>query len=323
MKKIACFLLCLSILSCDDGDIIVDDLSFDNVSVQACLPATLEGNRSYLFYKVDLTNFESLSLGFTTSENFLFEDGTYGPFDIGNVNQVEYRKFTAAPGSDYFCSLLPPTTPNVLEVLTSRSGQFNLISTNQVLTSPAALANEESPSLDSDDDLIPNYLEPSGLDTDGDGLENKIDADDDGDNIPTVLEGVVIINGEISITQSRDTDGDGILDYLDADDDGDSILTVQEDLNRNLDPTDDLTSNGIPNYLDATINTSAAPAIQQFIPHSYVRTPILNIEIPVLTLVRGEETVVFDNFEDIQNFGTYTSPSVLITTTPGFVVPQG
>ena len=37
---------------------------------------------------------------------------------------------------------------------------------------------------------IPNYLEPSGQDTDGDGLPDKIDADDDGDNIPTIDEGV-------------------------------------------------------------------------------------------------------------------------------------
>ncbi len=318
MRRIFLLLLLVACCSCDDGDIIVDNLSFNNVAVQACIPETTAGSRNYLFYKADQSSFESISLQFTTAENILEEDGTYGPFEITNNNQVEYRKFNSAPGNNYFCSTLPPVTPTVIDVLLSRSGSFTITTTNQLLTSPSALANEEPLTVDSDDDLLPNYLEPSGLDTDGDGLENKIDADDDGDNIPTALEGVVIIDGQISPT-SRDSDMDGIPDYLDNDDDNDGIPTIQEDLNSNLNPLDDVNSMGVPNYLNPNVTAQATPAITSFIPHSFVRVSILQIEIPVLTLVRGEETVVFDNFEDIRDFGSYISPAFLVTVVPTFV----
>ncbi|PRP67099.1 hypothetical protein [Nonlabens agnitus] len=323
MKNIYCFLLLLALVSCDDGEIIVEDLSFQGIDVEACLPETDTGtdtdSRTYLFYKVDNNSFESLSVELTTDINLLDIDGSYTGFGIGNMNRVEYRKYNAAPGDDYFCSLLPPATPTVIDALISRSGEVNLIASNQNLTSTAALNNDEEEGLDSDLDGIPNYLEPSGQDTDGDGLPDKIDADDDGDNIPTIDEGVVLENdGTISLTQSRDTDGDGIPDYLDNDDDNDGVLTIQEDANRDLDPINDIT-NGRPDYLNPEVATAVSPAIDIFIPHSYQRISVVEIEIPNLTLVRGEETIVFDNFDQIRNFGTYIRPQRQVTVTPAFV----
>lgn len=322
MKNIYCFLLLLALVSCDDGDIIVEDLSFQGIDVEACLPETDTGtdteSKTYLFYKVDNNTFESLSVELTTDINLLDIDGTYTGFGIGDMNRVEYRKYNAAPGDDYFCSLLPPATPTVIDALISRSGEVNLIASNQNLTSTAALNNEEDALIDSDLDGIPNYLEPSGQDTDGDGLPDKIDADDDGDNIPTIDEGVVIENGIISLTLSLDSDGDGILDYLDNDDDDDGVLTIQEDANRDLDPTNDIT-NGRPDYLNPEVATAVSPSIDSFIPHSYERISVVEIQIPNLTLVRGEETIVFDNFDQIRNFGTYIRPERQVTVTPAFV----
>ena len=79
-------------------------------------------------------------------------------------------------------------------------------------------------------------------DTDGDGIANYLDADDDGDTVPTISE----------LPISKDSDGDGLVDYLDADDDEDGIPTVNEDTNANgsvLDDDDD--GDGTPDYLDA------------------------------------------------------------------------
>ncbi|HHO49575.1 MAG TPA: hypothetical protein ENK18_01600, partial [Deltaproteobacteria bacterium] len=53
-------------------------------------------------------------------------------------------------------------------------------------------------------------------DSDGDGLHDAIDADDDGDSIPTAEEGPL------------DTDGDGVPDYLDIDSDGDGKPDADE-----------------------------------------------------------------------------------------------
>jgi gliding motility-associated-like protein len=59
-------------------------------------------------------------------------------------------------------------------------------------------------------------------DTDGDGIPNYLDTDDDQDTIPTIFENFFaqIYNG--------DSDSDGILNYLDEDDDNDGILTKYE-----------------------------------------------------------------------------------------------
>lgn len=87
-------------------------------------------------------------------------------------------------------------------------------------------------------------------DTDGDGIPDFIDEDDDGDYVLTNLE---LINTATGLPENGflDTDGDMIPNHRDADDDGDGTLTVDEDYNGNNNPEDDDTNNnGIPDYLD-------------------------------------------------------------------------
>lgn len=59
-----------------------------------------------------------------------------------------------------------------------------------------------------------NYNAP--LDTDGDGRLNLLDEDDDGDGIPSIIEG------------TDDTDGDGVANFLDQDSDADGISDHDE-----------------------------------------------------------------------------------------------
>jgi len=99
---------------------------------------------------------------------------------------------------------------------------------------------------DVDGDGIPNYLDP---DSDNDGLNDgwevahgtdPYNADSDRDGVPDGIE-----------AGYGDTDGDGLINALDPDDDGDGIATRDEDANHNGDPTDDDTDgDGIPDYLD-------------------------------------------------------------------------
>ncbi|MBX3011515.1 MAG: hypothetical protein KF832_08395 [Caldilineaceae bacterium] len=108
------------------------------------------------------------------------------------------------------------------------------------------------PDGDDDQDGVPNHIEcPTGppcRDTDGDGIPDYQDADDDGDNVPTKQEDP---NHDGDPTND-DTDGDGIPNYLDPDDDGDGIPSKDEDANHDGNPTnDDSDGDGIPDYLDA------------------------------------------------------------------------
>jgi large repetitive protein len=75
-------------------------------------------------------------------------------------------------------------------------------------------------SIDTDGDAVLDSVEcPGGIfvDTDGDGISDCKDIDDDGDGVPTIEEGT-----------NRDTDGDGVVDHLDEDDDGDGESTLDE-----------------------------------------------------------------------------------------------
>jgi hypothetical protein len=77
------------------------------------------------------------------------------------------------------------------------------------------------------------------VDADGDGISNCFDTDDDGDGVPTANEGLI------------DTDSDGIPDYLDPDDDNDTIRTIYENLNNDSNWfNDDTDGDGTPNFRD-------------------------------------------------------------------------
>ena len=95
-------------------------------------------------------------------------------------------------------------------------------------------------------------------DTDGDGIPNYLDQDDDDDGVLTAIEITGIGAGLQSNSYAFiDTDNDGIENYLDNDDDDDGILTVDEDYNGNgsvLD--DDVNGNQVPDFLDASVTLS-------------------------------------------------------------------
>lgn len=102
--------------------------------------------------------------------------------------------------------------------------------------------------VDSDADSVPDYLEPNTTDTDGDGVTNNLDPDDDGDGVPTVDDGT-ITNDPV---EPVDTDNDGTPNYLDPNDDGDAIFTTDEETATSTDPTAvDTDGDTVPDYLES------------------------------------------------------------------------
>ena len=95
-------------------------------------------------------------------------------------------------------------------------------------------------------------------DTDGDGIINSRDPDDDGDHIYSEFEGSLvegIVEDIIGDYGAQDTDGDGFADFLDPDDDNDGVFTQFEkpDPNGDFNPADAIDSDGdgTPDYLDS------------------------------------------------------------------------
>jgi len=227
-------MLCLN--SCDDGDIITFELDFED-TFEVC-----DGGDDLVFYKTKDDPSESLSLKLNNVNlsDILIVDADTSVFDkiytISTTNPFNYRTYsnTTLP-SDLFCNAIPNSDVKIKEDIESTSGSATL---RTVL-------------VEDDDDGIPAELEDingngdlEDDDTDGDGLPNYIDADDDGDNVLTKNEDHddtdlnVDSNGDGDPTNDRngdgdptndDTDGDGIPDYLDTDDDGDGTLTRNEE----------------------------------------------------------------------------------------------
>ena len=100
----------------------------------------------------------------------------------------------------------------------------------------------DSLDLDADNDGIPDnvegqttlgYVPPSGVDSDGDGLDDAYDTDNGGTE-PTL----------------PDTDGDGIPDYLDTDSDGDGISDCEEGV------PDSVTGKVCPVIINPSVDTN-------------------------------------------------------------------
>jgi len=104
---------------------------------------------------------------------------------------------------------------------------------------------------DFNQDGVPDVV-PTGLDSDNDGLDdgyegNSLDDSDVNDELDDPQ------------TDLPDTDGDGIPDFRDLDDDEDGIETRDEDLNQDGDfSNDDSDNDGTPNYLDPDLGPTEA-----------------------------------------------------------------
>src|SRR5690554_333262 len=115
------FLLIATIISCDDGEIIVKDFDFDNVNLQTC---GAEGN--YVFYKNNTVNYESLSLNLKTNTPLYSEphltEYTFNGVDI----YAKYRRFDSNLPSNYYCNNIPPSTPQLMDEYTASSGKVQV-----------------------------------------------------------------------------------------------------------------------------------------------------------------------------------------------------
>jgi len=312
MRRVILLMIIAVCLSCDDGDIIVSDFNFDaDSSLNLC---EFENNRKVLHIVTESNE----AISFTFDENILekIENVVVDPVEfiveIDNSNRINYRRLSASVESnDYFCQLIPPGQPTVIEEFVSTTGgtaifTISRTSGDDVDTDSDGIPDLDERATDSEGNFIGDVF---GLDTDQDGIPNFLDIDDDNDNVLTITE----IGGERAPDIALDTDQDDIPNYLDADDDGDGVLTRNEDLNAlengtppnqiDLNPrNDDSNQDGIPNYLDA--NISEEVIVDFFRDNVVSRNFNITVVFNNITLqnIENERTIRFNS----QGFGTFT-----------------
>ncbi|WP_323789709.1 hypothetical protein [Psychroserpens sp.] len=295
MRKLI-YILCFGFLftTCDDGDIVEVTLDFEDEFKQC---------GSLVFFKTNASTSESLSIQFGSltiedilevDENFLYED----TLPLGGSNVLNYRSYANLPADNLlFCNDIPPSNIGIERDEVSIGGEVFI---RTVL-------------VEDDNDGIPSILEDlngngdlEDDDFDNDGIPNYLDADDDGDNVLTITELTDFDNNDDDgdpLTNPEDTDGDGNPNYLDTDDDDDGVLTRDEDLNSNLNPTDDNTNtptDGSIDLVDYLDNTTANPVIAtEFRPHIIrmiytITATVSNISLPSIT----QQTLEFGTLND-------------------------
>ena len=316
MRKLFAFsILIFNFFSCDDGDIITTELEFDD-TFYACgdlvIYKTKTDPNQSLSLQISNTNFTIAQMLETEAdadnENLLvLVNDQFDQNDVNSSYSFKYRSY-ASSVDNLFCNDVPPDNIQITEDYTS-AGNFTFYIT---LT-------------EDDNDGIPAILEDINQngdlnddDTDGDGIPNYMDVDDDGDNVLTTSEGVNY-SVEDGLTLALDTDNDGIPNYLDNDDDNDGTLTIDEENSSTQDnnPTNDVTDTTAgPDYLNDQVTASlAATAYRQ---HTIYDTFEVNLIISNIDFETFEyQTYDFGNLVDDSNTNDFNL-SQTRTITPEF-----
>lgn len=123
MKRVVSLLVFALLLNgCDDGDLIQEDISFEDVATQKC-------TTNNIIYK--LKDSEALILevlGFTFPTETKSQE-----LDINASNRVLYRFYNGAVTPSTICETIPPATPIVVDQWTTSGGKI-VINTTAVKT---------------------------------------------------------------------------------------------------------------------------------------------------------------------------------------------
>ena len=125
MKKILGLLaLILMINSCDDGDVTIQNITFEDVASSSnCndLVYKIKGNEALI---IKIVNGATLAY-----PNVVTPVGVPTSIPISGTTQVIYRNYNGAPTANNFCSSPPPANPSVTEEWNATGGTIEITTT--------------------------------------------------------------------------------------------------------------------------------------------------------------------------------------------------
>lgn len=124
VKKSILFPLIALLLSCADGDLQIEPIDFETVEPQFC--GTVDTDTELLF-KIEGTEALILELQSGLLRNEVSEDTLQSP--IPDQSQLFLRIFSENVNASYFCDVVPPLTPTVVEEITAATGTLLVYTT--------------------------------------------------------------------------------------------------------------------------------------------------------------------------------------------------
>ncbi len=137
MKKIlGLFAFTLFFNGCDDGDIIIETIDFEDVTAVNC-------NLNDLLYKIK--DSEALIIEMDNSENYYTnntsETGSPTTVTINNsTNKVIYRSYSGEVATGNICATIPLASPNVIEEWVATAGTIEITTTANVVPNSTSTA---------------------------------------------------------------------------------------------------------------------------------------------------------------------------------------
>ncbi len=125
MKRFFFLPLFVIFLACNDGDLQIESIDFDSVSIETCESTVTTS--STVFFKINGEETLILELQSGLLQNEVSQDTIVSTLP-GQSNLI-YRLFSGSVSSNYFCDAIPLTTPSVLEEIEAVNGEV-LISTS-------------------------------------------------------------------------------------------------------------------------------------------------------------------------------------------------
>lgn len=127
MKKILTSIVAgLIVMSCGDGDLQVETIDFNSISIQTC------PDNNALMFKISSDEAIILQAANSLIVNEATVEGSPRTSEIPGNSKFLYRFFSNNVSSSYFCSELPPATPIVNDELEATAGKV-IVTTVEVI----------------------------------------------------------------------------------------------------------------------------------------------------------------------------------------------
>lgn len=121
MRKIILSIFVLgTVFSCSDGDLQIETIDFDSVSLQYC--SNPVRNAKNLMFKINESEALILELQSGALNNGVVGDTIITESSVPNQSQITYRVFSDAVDNDYFCDDIPTVDPTVVQEVVAEDG---------------------------------------------------------------------------------------------------------------------------------------------------------------------------------------------------------
>jgi hypothetical protein len=120
MKKYLFFALCLTLFSCDDGNLQIETLNFDSIkTVQSC--DEVSATTANVLFKINGDEALIIEL----PNGLLKNEATTNDIvsEVPSNTKITYRIFSENVSDSYFCDDVPPVSPTVTEEINAEDGQ--------------------------------------------------------------------------------------------------------------------------------------------------------------------------------------------------------